>query len=150
MALRDKLREVIRTKDSPRKIAQSFALGVFIGMSPLLGLHTVLGIGAASLFRMNRFVTIVGIFVTNPWTIVPIYTFSTWFGTKLLGVDKIIPPLQWQHMSFSSFLNGVSFLLWPFVCGSTVVAVISAVIGYIVVYHAAVKQRSNTEKGISE
>lgn len=149
MALRDKLREVISTNDSPKKIALSFALGVFIGMSPLLGLHTILGIGAASLFRMNRFVTVVGLFITNPWTMVPIYTFSTWFGAKLLGVDKIIPPLQWQHVSCSYLFNEVSFFLWPFVCGSTVVAVISAVIGYIVVYHAVVQQRNDTEKRIT-
>ncbi|MBF0557208.1 MAG: DUF2062 domain-containing protein [Nitrospirae bacterium] len=149
MALRDKLREVISTKDSPRKIALSFALGVFIGMSPLLGFHTVLGIGAASLFRMNRFVTVVGVFVTNPWTMVPIYTFSTWFGTKLLGVEDIIPPLQWHHISISYLLNELSFLLWPFVCGSTVVGVISAVIGYIVVYYAVVHQRNEAEKRTS-
>lgn len=141
MALREKLREVISTKDSPKKIALSFALGVFIGMSPFLGLHTVLGIGAASLLRMNRFVTVVGVFVTNPWTIVPIYTFSTWFGTKLLGIDKIIPPLEWHHMNLAYLLNEVSFLVWPFVCGSTVVAVISAVVGYIIVYHAVVQQK---------
>ncbi len=142
MALRDKLREVISTKDSPKKIALSFAMGVFFGMSPLIGLHTVLAIGAAYLFRTNKFVTIVGVYVTNPWTIVPIYTFTTWLGAKLLHVDKIIPPLKWHAMSFSYLFNEVRFLLWPFVFGSTLVALVSALIGYIVVYHAVVKQRN--------
>ncbi len=142
MALRDKLREVISTKDSPKKIASSFAVGVFIGMSPLVGFHTALAIGAAWLFRTNKFVTIVAVYVTNPWTAVPIYTFSTWLGTKLLGVDKIISPLQWHSLSCSYLFREVSFLFWPFVCGSTIVALVSAAIGYIVVYHAVVKQRS--------
>jgi uncharacterized protein (DUF2062 family) len=54
-------------------------MGVFIGMSPLLGIHTVLGLFAASVLRLNRLITLVGVYVTNPWTIVPIYSFGTWF-----------------------------------------------------------------------
>lgn len=142
MALRDKLREVITTKDSPRKIALSFAMGIFIGMSPVIGLHTAIGVGAAYLFRTNKFVTIVGVYVTNPWTIVPIYTFATWLGAKLLGIDKIIPPLKWHAISFSYLFNEVRFLLWPFIFGSTLVGLVSAIVGYVVVYHAVVKQRS--------
>ena len=142
MALHDKLREVIRTNDSPKKIAVSFAVGVFIGMSPMIGLHTALGIGAAWLFRTNRFVTIVAVYVSNPWTVVPIYTFSTWLGMKLLGVDKIIPPLKWHCLSFSYLFHELSYLFWPFVFGSTLVALLSAAVGYIVVYHAVVKQRN--------
>jgi len=141
LGLRDKLREVISTNDSPKKIAVSFAVGVFIGLSPLLGLHTALAIGAVWLFRTNKFVTIVAVYISNPWTAVPIYTFSTWIGTKLLGVDKIIPPLKLHPLSFSYLLHEVSFLFWPFVFGSTLVALVSAVIGYIIVYHAVVERR---------
>lgn len=142
MALRDKLKEVVSTEDSPKKIAMSFATGIFIGMSPFVGFHTVLAIGAAWLFKMNKFVTIVGVYITNPWTTVPIYTFATWLGAKILGVDKIIPPLQWHAISCSYLFNEVRFLLWPFVFGSTCVALASAVVGYIIVYHAVVKNRS--------
>src|SRR5208337_986498 len=81
------------------------------------------------------------LYVSNPWTAVPIYTFSTWIGTKLLGVDKIIPPLKLHPLSFSYLLHEVSFLFWPFVFGSTLVALVSAVIGYIIVYHAVVERR---------
>lgn len=142
MALRDKLREVISTKDSPKKIAFSFAVGIFIGISPLLGLHTVLALGAAWLFRTNKFVTVVAVYVTNPWTIVPIYTFSTWFGARLLGTERLIPPIKWHSLSCSSLFNELSFLIWPFVIGSTLVALASALIGYVIVYHAVVKQRN--------
>jgi len=141
LGLRDKLREVISADDSPKKIAVSFAVGVFIGMSPLLGLHTALAIGAAWLFRTNKFVTIVAVYVSNPWTVVPIYTFSTWLGLKLLGVDKIIPPLKWHSLSCSYLFNELSFLFWPFVFGSTLVALVAALIGYFVVFHAVVEQR---------
>ncbi len=144
MALRDRLREVISTNDSPKKIALSFSLGVFIGLSPFLGMHTILGISAVWLFRTNKYVTIAGVYVTNPWTIVPIYTFSTWLGTKLLGVDNIIPQLKWHAISCLNLFNEVRFLLWPFIFGSMLVALVSSFVVYVVVYHAVVKQRKLT------
>jgi uncharacterized protein (DUF2062 family) len=144
LALRDKLREVISTNDSPKKIAFSFAMGIFIGLSPLIGFHTALGIGAALLFRTNRFVTIVAVYISNPWTVVPIYTFSTWLGAKLLGIDRILPPVKWHALSCSYLLNELRSLFWPFFVGSTVVALVSALAGYIIVHHAVVKQRTIT------
>ena len=142
MGLRDKLREVVSIKDSPRRIATSFAVGVFIGMSPVLGLHTALGLAAAWLFRLNKFVTVIGVFITNPWTIIPIYTFSTWVGARLLGFDRVIPPINWNEMSISYFLREMEPLLWPFVLGTTFIGLVSAVAGYIIIYHAVVKNRN--------
>lgn len=142
MALRDKLREVASINDSPRKIAISFAIGIFIGMSPVLGLHTMLGIAAAWLFRLNKFVTIIGVYITNPWTIVPIYTFATWIGAKILGINKVIPSINWHNLSLSRLIIEMEHLLWPFVFGTTLIGSLSAVIGYIVIYHSVIKSRS--------
>jgi uncharacterized protein (DUF2062 family) len=141
LALRDKLAAIFSIKDSPKKIAISFAVGVFIGMSPILGLHTVLGITAAWIFRLNKFVTISGVYITNPWTIVPIYTFATWFGAKLLGVKKIIPAIDWNNISFNYLLNETSHLLLPFVFGTTLLGLLSAIAGYIIIYQAVMRSR---------
>lgn len=144
MALRDKLREVISLRDSPRRLALSFAVGVFIGMSPVLGLHTVLGVAAAWVFRLNKFVTIIGVYITNPWTIVPIYTFATWVGMQLLGGGILLPAINWNALSFAYLMKEMKPLLWPFVFGTTLVGILSSVIGYFVVYHAVVKGREKT------
>ena len=128
-------------QDSPHRIAAAFSLGVFIGMSPLLGLHTVLGIAIASLCRLNRLVTLVGVFITNPWTIVPIYTFGTWLGAKLLGVSHILPDIDWHHITITAFINDFRPLVMPFIVGSTALGVVSGIIGYIVIYKAVKKSR---------
>jgi uncharacterized protein (DUF2062 family) len=143
LGLRDKLREVVRVKDSPRKIAISFAIGVLIGMSPFLGIHTVMGIIVAWLFKLNKFVTIIGVYITNPWTIVPIYTFATWFGAKLLGIDSIIPSINWNDIKLADIIKELGTLLWPFVVGTTLLGFLSAIVGYIVVYHAVVRNRDD-------
>ena len=43
------LERLLHTHDSPRRTASAFALGVFFGFSPLLGLHAILGVAFAFL-----------------------------------------------------------------------------------------------------
>ena len=40
MHFKDRLREVLSVNEPPHKVALAFAIGTFVGMSPLLGLHT--------------------------------------------------------------------------------------------------------------
>jgi uncharacterized protein (DUF2062 family) len=141
LALRDKLRQVIGVKDSPRKIALSFGIGIFLGMSPLLGLHTLLGIVAAWVFRLNKFVTLVGVYVTNPWTIVPIFTFATWLGGRLLGLEHILPDINWRDMGISELMRDLEPILPPFIVGSVFLGLVCGVIGYALIYYTIVRQR---------
>jgi len=141
LALRDKLRQVIGVKDSPRKIALSFGIGIFLGMSPLLGLHTLLGILAAWVFRLNKFGTLVGVYVTNPWTIVPIFTFATWLGGRLLGLEHILPDINWRDMGISELMRDLEPILPPFIVGSVFLGLVCGVIGYALIYYAIVRQR---------
>jgi len=141
LPFRDKLRQILSVKESPRKIALAFALGVFIGMSPLLGIHTVLGIAAAWIFRLNKFVTVVGVYVTNPWTIVPIYTFGTWVGARLLGIDRIIPDIDWANLTMKELLHTFGPLLLPFIVGSTLLGFVSGGVSFFLVYKMVKKSR---------
>jgi len=141
-AFRDKFRHVLGVKEPPRKIAMAFAVGVFIGMSPLLGVHTVLGILCAYAFRLNKFVTIVGVYVTNPWTIVPIYTFGTWIGAGLVGVHDIVPDIDWANLSIKELLGGFRPLLLPFMIGTTVLGTVSAALSYVLVLRMVRKYRA--------
>lgn len=137
MALKNKLLALLSIKDTPHRTAAAFAVGVFIGMSPLLGLHTVLGIFAAWALRLNKMVTVAGVYVTNPWTIIPIYTFSTWVGARCLGINHILPHIDWKHLTLSMLLHEFSPLLMPFIAGSLLVGSVSAILSYILIYRVA-------------
>ncbi|MEW6162564.1 MAG: DUF2062 domain-containing protein [Nitrospirota bacterium] len=139
MTFRDRLREIVKIRESPHRIALAFSSGVFIGMSPLLGLHTLLGVAVAWLFRLNTFAVIAGVYITNPWTIVPIYTFSTWVGAQCLGTKWIIPKVDWSNITFSHLLNNLKPLLLPFIFGTLLVGFLTAIISYIIIYRAMKK-----------
>lgn len=139
MAFRDRIKDVIKLKESPHRIALAFATGVFIGMSPLLGLHTLLGFVVAWIFRLNPFALLAGVYITNPWTIVPIYTFSTYVGAQCLGIEQIIPKIDWSDISFNYLLNNLEPLIMPFVVGTLMIGTLTSVISYIIIYKAAKK-----------
>ena len=141
MAFRDRLREVIKLKESPHRIALAFATGVFIGMSPLLGFHTLLGFAIAWIFRLNPFALLAGVYITNPWTIVPIYTFSTYVGAQCLGLEQMIPEIDWSKLSFINLLNDLEPLLMPFILGTLLMGSVMSVISSIIISLAAKKIR---------
>lgn len=131
---------MLRVKENPHKLSLAFAIGVFIGMSPLLGIHTILGLLVAYVFRLNKLATIVGIYITNPWTIIPIYTFSTFVGARCLGINKILPSMDWSRVTFSSLISEFEPLLLPFVVGTLIVGLVSAVIGYFIILRVVRKR----------
>ena len=65
--LATRLRDLLRLEDSPRQLAAALAVGVFISCTPFWGLQTLLSIVVASLFRLNRAVTITGTWLNLPW-----------------------------------------------------------------------------------
>jgi hypothetical protein len=138
---RDRIKDVTKLKESPHRIALAFAAGVFIGMSPLLGFHTLLGFASAWIFRLNPFALLAGVYITNPWTIVPIYTFSTYVGAQCLGIEQIIPKIDWSNISFINLVNDLEPLLMPFIVGTLLIGTISSIISYIIIYKAAKKIR---------
>ena len=141
MHIKDRLRQVISVNEPPHKIATAFAVGIFVGMSPLLGVHTLLGILLAWQLKLNKLVTLIGVYVTNPWTIVPIYTFGTWVGVKIMRAEHVIPPMDWSHMTFSILINEFKHLLVPFIVGTTLIGTLSAVVSYFVIYRTVKRNR---------
>jgi uncharacterized protein (DUF2062 family) len=80
--LRPVLRWVIRLRSSPRAIAGGFAIGTFIAFTPTVGVQIILAVIIATFFNMNRPAAMIPVWITNPITVAPIYTFNYWLGSK--------------------------------------------------------------------
>ncbi|MFB3902946.1 MAG: DUF2062 domain-containing protein [Acidobacteriota bacterium] len=135
-------------QDSPRRTAMAFSLGVFLGFSPLIGIHTVLGLFLAYALRLSKVGILVGVYMNSPWLIVPYYGFATWFGVKITGMPEgtVLPHLSFSRIfgwEFWQNLLDQYHLLIPAVVGSTVLAVLFALLAYPVALHALQKLMSS-------
>ena len=132
--LRRLVQSLARVPDTPERTALSFAIGVFLSFSPFLGLHTVLAIAAVFLFRLNKLATLMGVWSNMPWLVVPYYALATWFGMKLLGTEGItLPAIGFSELFGAEFWEWLASqwrLLIPAFVGSSIIAVVLALISY--------------------
>ncbi len=131
---KERFKGVMSLRESPRRLAASLATGIFIGLSPLFGVHTVIAIALIYALRLNMTATMTGVYITNPFTAIPIYTFSTWTGSKVLGMEFIPGDFDFRHVTLSSFTGELRYLLKPFVVGSTMVAMLAALAIYLIMH----------------
>src|SRR5262245_19673378 len=129
------LRRLLALDDTPERIALAFAVGVFLAFSPLVGLHTVLGLAVAFLFGLNRVAVLIGLFVNNPWTLVPIYIAGGYIGGLIIDypAQAAIPDFGWSALWKTQFwveLGTQWRLLIPVALGSFILSVFFAILSY--------------------
>jgi uncharacterized protein (DUF2062 family) len=88
--LRRWLDTLLHVNDTPERTAAAFALGVFIGFSPFLGLHTLIAITIAFIFNLNRVAALLGVYSNLPWIIAGYYVFTTMLGAAVTRAN--LPP----------------------------------------------------------
>ncbi len=78
--LRPVIRWILKLRSSPEAIAGGLALGVFIAFTPTYGVQLFLVVFLATLLNLNRPASLIPVWITNPVTIAPVYTFNYWVG----------------------------------------------------------------------
>lgn len=119
------LKSLLHLQDPPHRTALAFGAGVFIAFSPLLGLHTVIAIATAFAFGLNRVAVLAGAWI-NAWALVPCYTFGTFIGAWMLGVDASrLTSIDWSR-GMGALGSTLGTLLWPFMLGNTLLGLAAA------------------------
>ncbi|HEV8130691.1 MAG TPA: DUF2062 domain-containing protein [Acidobacteriota bacterium] len=134
------LKKIVSTDETPKRLALSFTIGTFLSFSPPLGIHTILGLSIAYLFHLNRTAMVVGVYLNNPWTIVPYYAFATWVGIKITGMPEGV---QMPHVGLREIMTRAFWMqimaewriLIPAVVGSLVLALLIALVTYPIMLH---------------
>jgi uncharacterized protein len=137
-AVKRRLELLLHTHDTPRRTAAAYALGVFWGFSPPLGLHTILGVGCAFALRLNRVAALLGIYSNLPWIIVPYYMLATIAGAAIIGVElpaDMMAEFRSLLEHFTVREGGILWgrlapFFWSYVVGSTLGALILALAAY--------------------
>ena len=153
------LAKLLHTGDSPTRTAFAFALGVFFGFSPFMGLHTVLGLICAFLLNLNRVAVLAGVYINLPWFFAPYYGLTTAIAATLMGVT--LRPDRSEELGtmfdhspldahFWSGLGMFQPLVWPFLVGSTAGALFLAVVAYRLSLAYLLSRRHTADDAIRE
>ena len=94
---------VLHADDTPHRIALGVTIAVFIAFLPLVGAQTVIAVGIAALLRANKAVCVPIVWITNPITLVPIYS-----GCLALG-RFVMPDSEKTDQALSNLTEAMSF-----------------------------------------
>jgi uncharacterized protein (DUF2062 family) len=133
------LGSLLRIDDTPERTSVAFAIGVIVGFSPFIGLHTVIGLGLAFAFRLNRVAVLAGLWLNLPWFMAPYYAAATMLGGWLTGYST--PPnfieqieLTWLMPTWRLRMEALGHLLrpllLPFTLGSTLASLPIGLVSY--------------------
>lgn len=124
--------KIIRTQNTPHEIALSFSVGAFIGVMPTFGIASILCIIVATFFKLNIAVTVLGSWISNPWTSPIFYTISYEIGKHLI---IFLPILNNYNYSYLPKFHIIIKTLQYMVIGGIILGLIIAIICYIIIYN---------------
>ena len=129
LSIRTQLTEVLNLQESPHRIALAFAIGVFIAFSPTYGLHTLSAVFLAWVFRLNYAIILLGNFVNNPWTTIPILGATMWTGWFILGIPDT-PAFSWDNLSPETIMKVAMPYVLPFTLGACTLGLLCSLLAY--------------------
>ena len=110
-----------------RNVTRAFALGLFLSFVPI-PVHALLATALALVLRLNVPAAVLGTFLANPLTMVPMFIFAYWVGCSLL----MVPPDSFQfEMSWAWFRTELIPIWKPFLLGCFTMGLAAAVTGYV-------------------
>ena len=122
---------VFEAHHDPHGVALGVAIGAFIGILPVYGLHTILCVIALFLIpRANKLAIFLGTNVSLPPT-VPTITWTAYDIGRILLVNKHYPPLSWEYLK-SFKIARLSEFYYPLFVGSVVLALLVALALYLI------------------
>jgi len=78
------IRVALHPNDSPRQIAGGVAIGTLVGFMPTMGGQMITAAVLATLFRCSRVPAMAMVYITNPFTAVPIYGACYFLGVGMM------------------------------------------------------------------
>ncbi|MDJ0624143.1 MAG: DUF2062 domain-containing protein [Desulfocapsaceae bacterium] len=146
LRLRPLLRILKGFRGTPEAIAGGFSLGLFLALTPTVGVQIIIAIFLATFFKLSRPAALLSVMVTNPLTVPPIFTFNYWVGKfffdgpqvrevygQLLGIAKEMAKLDiWEvGAQIRAFAEIGRDMFIPLTVGSLIVATVAATFSYV-------------------
>ena len=139
--LRNAVRKVyerfVKIRGQPREIALGFALGIFIGMTPTMGIQMPIAVFFAAMLKWSKISAALGVCITNPFTSPFIYGFTYIVGAKLLGLKATLnlpEDLTWSIVK--EILKNAPAIFAALTVGGIIIGLPLAILSYYLSYAA--------------
>jgi len=123
-----------------KSISKAFAVGLFFAFIPV-PFQMLLAAPGAVIFSANLPLSIALVWITNPFTMAPIYYGCYKLGAWLLGIQ-----IETDAVMSLEYVWQVFETIWqPFLLGCLIVSIVSALLGYLgvqLIYRYRVFRRS--------
>ena len=136
--------KIIRLRGHPHELALGLALGICIGMMPIIPFHMILAVAAAITFGASKITAAAGTWICNPVTVYPIYKYCYVIGAIILGFDhnaRLLMPVtgaigQGNYLeAIRTILSGGGMVVATFLVGGIVLVLIVAVPSYLLSFY---------------
>ena len=152
---------ILHADDTPHRIALGAGMGLFVAWMPALGLHMLIVLALSMVIKVNKFVALISVWISNPFTIVGIYYPNYLVGRAVVGVFHDTGQVSGAQLRefldlfkltgglapfFSSqFWQDIFSFLWQKVpelwIGSLIMGVWVGTVGYFLTYYVVVEHR---------
>ncbi len=142
---------VVSQEGTPESIARGVSLGLFVGFGVPIGGHILIAVPLAFLLKANKFLAVLFTFPVNPYTIPVLYPIQCYLGGFVLGSPMKFSVIEAEfeaallHPSGASLRRLGADMLWPFLAGGLIIALLSAALGYYASLGMAQKYRDRKE-----
>jgi uncharacterized protein (DUF2062 family) len=131
----------------PHYIAMGMAIGVFVGITPTIPLHTVIAVALAFVLRGSKPAAIIGVWFANPITIPLFYWASYEIGMFLLG-ESI--PFDVKYESIGKLLELGLDVTVALIAGGAILGILPGIAAYFITRKIFTKIRSRKGHEISK
>lgn len=140
--LQSELEDALAGRHTPKQVAGSFALGIFITSLPTFGTGVLMFFIIIYVFAgVSKIALFASVLVLNPIAKWGVYGASFWLGSALLGPVEGATPSE-LSVSFSMAPDIVVRLL----VGNLILAIVFTVVGYAVAYRLTAAYRRRDGK----
>ena len=95
--------KLLNIEANPKSISKGYALGIFLGTTPFIGMKVFISLIITSIFKWNKISSVIGVYHFNTLTAPFFYTLSFLVGKTILGIQLNIN--FYENMSISKIFH---------------------------------------------
>jgi uncharacterized protein (DUF2062 family) len=139
----------IKLRGCPKEIARGFALGLFVGMSPTIGVQMLIAVPLAALLKFNKLAAAAGVWVSNPLTVPFIYSLTYLLGARIIGLSGKLKVGFAEGRTVLEIIAKAPEIFLAMTVGGIIAGLPLAVAGYWLSYTAITRYRTKIQERIA-